>query len=170
MSDKLFIHALIISDENGNFFVDVIRNKKLETARLSGFISALKMFGEETLGNIKSITIDGLDINMMVVSKYDLIFIAIMDNDLPETNFREGCIKALDQFYQRYHEELESWDGSLQKFREFRKTLKIQIANYIRNLTQYLASAPQELEEFNKLKSQLSSYNERFYRKRGERS
>ncbi|MGV9203907.1 MAG: hypothetical protein ACOC44_07775, partial [Promethearchaeia archaeon] len=71
MKKNILIHALIISDEQGRFLVDLIRNKDLNTAQLSGFISAFKMFGEETLGNIKAISIDGLDIDMLVVSKYN---------------------------------------------------------------------------------------------------
>ena len=134
MSERILIHALIISDNNGQFLCDVIRNDKLETAYLSGFIGALKMFGEETLGKIKDISINGLDIDMLIVSKYDLIFIALMDSDIPHLKFREGCETALDVFYKIFSEELKSWDGSLSPFRGFRDLLNGQVERYFEEL------------------------------------
>lgn len=138
MQKKYLVHALIISDNNGRFLVDIIRNSKLDTAHLSGFIGALKMFGEETLGQIKDININGLDIDMIIVSKLDLIFIAIVDGDLPHLNFREGCGRALDVFHKIFQDKIEKWDGALKEFRDFRDILMGQIRRYFEEYKAYI--------------------------------
>ena len=130
MSERLLVHALIISDNNGQFLCELVRNNKLDPAHLSGFISALKMFGEETLGKIRDISINGLDIEMLIISKYDLVFIALMDSNVPHLNFREGCERALDVFYRIFHDKLKDWDGSLKPFKDFKELLEGQVQRY----------------------------------------
>ncbi len=165
---NLIIHALIIADDNGRFLVDVIRNEKLEATRLSALIGALKIFGEETLGKIKDIRINGLGINMLVVSKYNLIMIAIMDEDLPETNFREGCESALDTFYDSYKEVLQNWKGNLRLFSDFKILLNQQIQNYIEALKSFIYGSNETHDTFGKLMKDMDSYNKRFFKKRGD--
>lgn len=134
MRERILIHALIISDNNGQFLCELLRNEKLEPAYLSGFIGALKMFGEETLGKIKDISINGLDIDMLIVSKHDLIFIALMDSNVPHLDFREGCERALDVFYKLFQNEIKTWDGSLQPFKGFKELLEGQVERYFEEL------------------------------------
>ncbi|MFO8017546.1 MAG: hypothetical protein R6U96_02835 [Promethearchaeia archaeon] len=168
MKEKIFIHALIISDEQGRFLVDLIRNKNLDTAQLSGFISALKMFGEETLGDIEAISIDGLDIDMLVVSKYDLVFISIMDTYCAQiTDFRKGCEKALDTFYKKYKDKLFNWDGDLRQFREFKDILKDQVKKYLEKMREYERQMIQVVQK-DKNNEDLKRSKRRFSKKRGE--
>lgn len=164
MDDELLIHALIISDSNGRFLVDVIRNDKLETAHLSGFIGALKMFGEETLGKIRDISINGLDIDMLIVSKYKLIMIAIMDAELPEIGFRAGCERALDLFDTLHGEDLKSWDGSLKTFRDFRSLLNQQIERYFKELEDFRFAKRAHKLTFEELKDEMVKYNQKFFK------
>jgi len=130
MFRRILIHALIISDTDGNFLVHLIRNGELDEALLSGFIAALNMFGKQTIGDLNEISLSGLDISLLVVSKYNLICIAVMDADLTELDFREGCENALDVFYERYKDELDNWGGNIAKFRDFRAFLDGQIQDY----------------------------------------
>ena len=160
MNESPLIHALIISDNNGRFLVDVIRNENLETAHLSGFISALKMFGEETLGKIRDISINGLDIDMLIFTKYNLIMIAIMDTSLPGLDFRAGCERALDVFFRIFGDQIEEWDGSLETFRDFRDLLNQQIERYFNELEEYNV---EEHLEFDEIKDDLIKYNKKFF-------
>ena len=98
MTRRILVHALIIAGNDGNFLVSVVRNPELDEAVLSGFISALNMFGQQTLGKVGDISISGLGINLLVINKWGLHIIGILDSDLPELNFREGCENALDVF------------------------------------------------------------------------
>jgi len=164
MDDELLIHALIISDKNGRFLVDVVRNNKLETAHLSGFIGALKMFGEQSLGRIRDISINGLDIDMLIVSKYKLIMIAIMDAELPEIGFRAGCERALTLFDTLHGEDLKSWDGSLKTFRDFRSLLNQQIDRYFEELADFRFAKRAQHLTFEELKEEMVKYNQKFFK------
>ncbi|MHA1292059.1 MAG: hypothetical protein ACTSQJ_05260 [Promethearchaeota archaeon] len=137
MARRILIHALIISDINGNFLVYIIRNEELDEAMLSGFIAALNTFGAETLGKIEDISISGLAINLLVVSKHNLICIAVMDSDLPELNFREGCEKILDTFYEKYKLSLTNWNGHIKTFKDFKIFLDNEIQNYFVKLKDF---------------------------------
>lgn len=137
MTDRILIHALIIANSDGQFLCELIRNDMLEPAYISGFIGALKMFGEETLGKIRDISINGLDIDMLIVTKHDLIFIAIMDSEVPHLDFREGCENALDVFHKLFKEQIESWDGTLKPFKGFKELLEGQVNRYFEELKEY---------------------------------
>jgi len=163
MSSDPLIHALIISDSDGRFLVDVIRNKKLDTARLSGFIGALKMFGEETLGNIKDISINGANIDMLVISKDNLIMIAVMNSDLPAINFREGCERALTLFKTLHGDEINSWNGSLETFRDFQQLLNQQIERYFKELEEYKFKRQTQDKSFEDLREDMVKYNKKFF-------
>ena len=102
----------------------------MDEALLSGFIAALNMFGKQTIGDLNEIAFTGLDVSLLVVSKYGLVCIAIMDADLTDIDFKEGCEEALDAFYERYHDNIHDWDGNMSKFRDFRDFLDAQIQEY----------------------------------------
>ncbi len=138
MEKDLLIHALMISDNHGNLFVDLIKNDKFKSALLSGFISALKLFGEETLGNIRNISVEGLDIDMLIVYKFNLFIMAIIDSNIPELNLREGCEETLKLFYQMYKERIPTWDGDVRTFSGFKDILNAQIQQYLKNLEEFV--------------------------------
>lgn len=170
MEENIFVHALIIADNHGRFLVDLIRNKALDTNKLSMFISAFKVFGEETLGNIKAISIDGLDINMLVVSKHGLLVIAIMDAFCTQvTDFKTGCEKALDVFYKQYCEQINDWDGNLSTFRDFKEILNDQIQVYLSRLQALkLEKLPVANSDNSKMKNNTAQSKRKFSKKRGE--
>jgi len=96
---------------------------------LSSFVGALSLFGSESLGKIEEITIKGLSIQMIIVNKFDLVLIAIMDKDFVKEDIREEAEKALDMFYHLYQNEIsDSTDVS--QFESFKKLLYDQIVEY----------------------------------------
>ena len=96
---------------------------------LSSFVGALSLFGSESLGKIEEITIKGLSIQMIIVNKFDLVLIAIMDKDFVKEDMREEAEKALDMFYHLYQNEIsDSTDVS--QFESFKKILFDQIVDY----------------------------------------
>jgi hypothetical protein len=96
---------------------------------LSSFVGALSLFGSESLGKIEEITIKGLSIQMIIVNKFDLVLIAIMDKDFVKEDMREEAEKALDMFYHLYQNEInDSTDVS--QFESFKKILYDQIVEY----------------------------------------
>ena len=100
---------------------------------LSSFVGALSLFGSESLGKIEEITIKGLSIQMIIVNKFDLVLIAIMDKDFVKEDMREEAEKALDMFYHLYKNEIsDSTDVS--QFESFKKILYDQIVEYFNRI------------------------------------
>ena len=100
---------------------------------LSSFVGALSLFGAESLGKIEEITIKGLSIQMIIVNKFDLVLIAIMDKDFVKEDMRDEAEKALDMFYHLYQNEIgDSTDVS--QFESFKKILFDQILEYFNRI------------------------------------
>lgn len=100
---------------------------------LSSFVGALSLFGSENLGKIEEITIKGLSIQMIIVNKFDLVLIAIMDKDFAKEDMRIEAEKALDMFYHMYQNEIgEHTDVS--QFESFKKILYDQIVEYFNRI------------------------------------
>ena len=96
---------------------------------LSSFVGALSLFGAESLGKIEEITIKGLSIQMVIVNKFDLVLIAIMDKDFVKEDMREEAEKALDMFYHLYQNEISDCTD-VSQFESFKKILYNQIVEY----------------------------------------
>jgi len=111
--------------------LDLILDTEINPMLLSSFVGALSLFGKDNLGKIEEINIKGLDVDMIIVYKYNLILIAILSHGVKLDHLRDEVEKALDMFYSSYVEELrnlECLDVSI--FDEFRKVLYIQIEDY----------------------------------------
>ena len=75
------IRAVVICRSTGEFLVDMLLDSNIDPVMIGGFCAALSMFGEESLGKISTISIEGLDVDMIIENKHDLLFIAITDKD-----------------------------------------------------------------------------------------
>lgn len=81
------------------------------------------------MGKIEEITIKGLNIQMIIISKHKLILIAIMDKDFLKHDIREEAEKALDMFYALYQNEIDEC-VDVYIFDSFKKILYKQIKEY----------------------------------------
>ncbi|QEE15220.1 hypothetical protein DSAG12_01044 [Promethearchaeum syntrophicum] len=97
---KKYILAIGICRSGGDLLYSIQLDKRLNLDLITQFISALSMFGEENLGKIERITIKGLEIEMSIVSKYDLIFLVLFKSDMVQDYLNEESEKGLDKFHQ----------------------------------------------------------------------
>ncbi|MHA1242342.1 MAG: hypothetical protein ACTSQU_16400 [Promethearchaeota archaeon] len=104
-------------------------DSEINPVLLSSFVGALSLFGSESLGKIEEITIKGLSIQMIIVNKFDLVLIAIMDKDFIKEDMRKEAEKALDMFYHLYKNEISDSTDVFQ-FESFKKILYDQIVEY----------------------------------------
>ncbi len=100
---------------------------------LSSFVGALGLFGEN-LGRIEEINIKGLDVEMIVVYKYNLIFVAILDKEFIKHNIREEAEKSLDMFYSLYRKEIDENCNEVSQFSSFKNVLFTQIEEYFNKI------------------------------------
>ena len=112
---------------------------------LSSFVGALSLFGAESLGKIEEITIKGLSIQMVIVNKFDLVLIAIMDKDFAKEDMRDEAEKALDMFYHLYQNEISDC-ADVSQFESFKKVLFDQILEYFNRVNG--GNAKKEIQDF----------------------
>jgi len=109
--------------------LDLILDSDINPLLLSSFVGALQLFGSENMGKIEEITIKGLSIDMIIVNKYNLVMITIMDKSFVKNDIRGESEKALDMFYAIYRDEIEDCSEVCQ-FESFKKILYDQIEDY----------------------------------------
>jgi len=127
------IKGIVICKETGIYLLDFILDTEINPILLSSFVGALSLFGEENMGRIEEITIKGLDIQMIIVNKYNLTLIAIMDKDFVKHDIRKEAEKSLDMFYNLYCDEIgECVDTNA--FDPFKEVLIHQINKYFENI------------------------------------
>lgn len=121
--------GIVICKETGIYLLDLILDSEINPVLLSSFVGALSLFGSESLGRIEEISIKGLSIQMIIVNKFDLVLIAIMDKDFVKDDMREEAEKALDMFYHLYQNEISDCTD-VSQFESFKKILYNQIVEY----------------------------------------
>ena len=109
--------------------MDLILDSDINPVLLSSFVGALSLFGKDNLGKIKEINVTGIDVNMIIVYKYELILIAIVDTDFITHDIRDEAEKALDMFYSSYLAEIKK-GVEVSVFNDFKKILYMQIQDY----------------------------------------
>lgn len=116
--------------------MDLILDSDINPVLLSSFIGALSLFGKSNLvGKIKEITITAIDVNMIIVYKYELILIIIVDTNFLTYNIRNEAEKALDMFYSSYLAEIKK-GVEVSVFNGFKKILYMQIQDYLEILNE----------------------------------
>jgi hypothetical protein len=127
------LKGIIICKETGEYLLDLILDSNINPVLLSSFVGALRLFGNN-LGEIEEILIKGIDVEMIVVYKYSLIFIAILDKEFIKHNIRNEAEKALDLFYTLYRTEINSDNIEISQFEPFKTTLTNQVEDYFKKL------------------------------------
>lgn len=120
------IKSIVICKITGEYLVDQILDSDINPIMISSFVSALSMFGKENMGKIEEISVKGIDVEMVVVSKHDLILITMMDRDFHKNIIREHGQKILNLFHKMYENELEDC-CEINKFKDFKDVLLSEI-------------------------------------------
>jgi hypothetical protein len=127
------VKGIVICKESGEYLLDLILDSKIDPVLLSSFVGALGLFGNN-LGEIEEINIKGLDVDMIIVYKYNLIFVAILDKEFIKHDIREEAEKSLDMFYTLYRSEIHNDASEVSQFESFKNILSKQIEEYFLKL------------------------------------
>lgn len=137
MSVTNIIKGIVICRELGDFLVDLIVDEKINSILLSSFISAISILGKENMGKITDISIKGLDVDIVVAYKYDLILIAFLSKGYATYGLRDKTEEALEMFYSTYHSEIDSKKLiDINEFDDFKKILFLQLKKYLESINQ----------------------------------
>lgn len=127
------LKGIVICKESGEYLVDLILDSDINPILLSSFVGALSLFGQDSLGRIEEIIVKGLNVQMIIVNKHNLILITILDKEFAKDGIREEAEKALDNFYTLYEDEIDECI-EVCKFESFKKILYMQIEEYFNQL------------------------------------
>lgn len=133
---KKYIKGIIFCKQSGEHLHDLIFDSDIDPVILSSFIGALSLFGKEKLGKIEEINIKGLNLDMIIISDYDIILILITDKELIDHDIRGEAEVILDIFYSTYQEKIEGI-VDISQFLEFNNFLVWELQNfnnYIENI------------------------------------
>lgn len=106
-------------------------NHNFDINLMSNFIAALNLFGEENIGKIKRIFVEGLDIEMNIVSKHDLIFTMLFRPNMVRDHLDEEINKILELFYKQFKEPIESCRTNQAIYQPFDENMAILIHTYL---------------------------------------
>jgi hypothetical protein len=126
--------GIFISSITGEYYVKVFFDTSIRPELLSSFIAGLSMFGREAVGHIEEILIKGLNLDVFVVHKHNLILTAIFSSEMPKINIKAEAEQVLDIFIQKYGERLSDFNGCVDEFCEFETIIKNQIREYFDNI------------------------------------
>ena len=78
------------------------------------------------MGKIEEISVKGIDVEMVVAGKYDLILITLMDKDFYKDIIREHSERILDLFHKMHSNDLEGV-VDVSKFEPFKQVIMSEI-------------------------------------------
>ncbi len=102
-----YLIGVFISRESGSLLYSWQIDPTFRIDLVSQFIAALSIFGEENLGHIKRIFIEGLETEIQVVAKHGLICVTVFKADMVKDHLDLEGIHILDQFVAKYSSQLE---------------------------------------------------------------
>jgi len=71
---------------------------------------------------------------MIIVYKYNLIFVAILDKEFVKHDIRKEAEKSLDMFYSLYHKKINENCDEISQFIFFKNILFTQIEEYFNRI------------------------------------
>lgn len=122
------IHDIIISNEVGNYLVEVVDGKTINPSLISAFVSGLAQLGKENLGILYDIAIHGEGLNLIVLMKFNLVLIAVFDPGINPEDAKTEATEILEDFHKRYEIVLTKWDGNQDVFKSYVQSLRERIS------------------------------------------
>ncbi len=105
---KHYILGFFISRSGGDILYEFQLDQSIKVDLISHFVAALSMFGEENVGKIKRILIEGLNIEMNIVQKHDLVSVTFFRPNMVTDYLEAESIKGLDLFYEMFEEPIKA--------------------------------------------------------------
>ncbi|MHA1820892.1 MAG: hypothetical protein ACTSU2_16885 [Promethearchaeota archaeon] len=105
---KKYLMAICISMPNGDVLYFLKVDPRIKIDLFSQFLAALSIFGENAIGKIKRIIIEGLDVEVSIICKYDLIFTAFFRPDMVSDYLEEEGERCLKIFRELFKDQIKN--------------------------------------------------------------
>ncbi|MHA1672191.1 MAG: hypothetical protein ACTSYI_01060 [Promethearchaeota archaeon] len=126
-----FLMGVFICRTGGTVLYSFQVDPTIKIELISQFIAALQMFGKENVGKMNRIIIEGLDVEMSIVSKHDLIVTLFFRPNMVKDYLNYEALKALDYFYKEFKLPLEQGKTNRQIFKRFDEEMCVLIHDYL---------------------------------------
>jgi len=136
---------------SGECLLDLTIDSKINPVLLSSFVGALSLFGKDSIGKIEEIKIRGLDLDIIIITRHNLVLVALINSLFMRDYLKIIAEKALGMFHVLYKKEIENFLIS-GKFDSFKKILNVQIDEYLEEIAK-------ESPDFGFLKESMKESN-----------
>jgi len=126
-----YILGIFICRSGGDVLYSFQVDPIVKVNLISNFIAALSMFGEENVGKIRRIFIEGLDIELNIVQKYELIMAVFFRPNMVKDYLKEESKKTLDLFYQQFKSQIENNRNNQLLYQKFDNIMSEIIQEYL---------------------------------------
>ncbi len=103
-----YVLGIVVSRYSGTVLYNFQVDPNIRVNNMSKFIAALSIFGEENVGSIRRIFIDGLDIEMRIIHRNKLVLTTFFRPNRVVDKFLSQGDEGLDQFYSKFKEQLDT--------------------------------------------------------------
>ncbi|MHA1777799.1 MAG: hypothetical protein DRO88_07020 [Promethearchaeia archaeon] len=103
---KKYVLGLVVSRNTGDVLYNIQVDPEIKMELISQFIAALAMFGEENVGHINRIFIGGLNIELSIVQRHNLILTLFFRPNMVKDYLEEEAQRGLDLFYEKFKEPI----------------------------------------------------------------
>ncbi|UYP46208.1 hypothetical protein NEF87_002493 [Candidatus Lokiarchaeum ossiferum] len=101
-----YLVGIFVARDGGDILYSKSFQDGLKLPLMSNFIAALNVFGEENVGKIKRILIEGLDIEMNIVAKHGLVLTMMFRPHMVKDHISKYYEIGLDMFYDEFKEQI----------------------------------------------------------------
>jgi hypothetical protein len=123
--------GVFVCNSGGTLLYSFEVDSSLDVDLISQFVAALNIFGSENLGQIKRILIEGLNVELSIVTRHNLIAIVFFRPNMVEDYLDEEIIKALDMSYKEFKESLKKNKTNQFIYSKFDECMCILIHDYL---------------------------------------
>mgnify|MGYP006306864729 CR=1 FL=1 len=128
---KEYLMGIFICRSGGSVLYSYQVDPNLNVDLISQFVAALNLFGTEKVGKIKRIIIEGINVEMSIVSEYNLIITIFFRPAMVKDYLKIESEKALKMFYKQYKPLLEQNRTNQMLYSKFDESMCVLIHDYL---------------------------------------
>ena len=126
-----YLMGIFICKSGGAVLYSYQLDPSLNVDLISQFVAALHMFGSENVGNIKRIIIEGINVEMSIVTHQDLIVTIFFRPKMVKDYLAMEAIKALKMFQKQFKPLIEQNRTNMTLYEKFDETICVLIHDYL---------------------------------------
>ncbi|WP_457558925.1 hypothetical protein [Candidatus Harpocratesius sp.] len=131
---KKYVLGIVISRSSGDVLYNFQVDPGIRVDLISQFIAALALFGEENVGQINRIFIGGLNIELSIIQRNELILTTFFRPNMVKNYLEEEAIKGLDLFYKKFKIPLEQKKSNQAIYESFDEEICHIITEYLKKI------------------------------------